>query len=58
MLKGVKEISDSDIVEQYRLFFKNNHYVLIKNILTSECIDYFMNNITLNINYYSFINFI
>lgn len=50
-------LGDFDI-EQYRLFFKNNHYVLIKNILTLECIDYFMINITFNINYYAFINFI
>ena len=46
-MKFLKEISDFDI-EQYRLFFKDNHYVLIKDILTNECIDLFMNNITFN----------
>lgn len=44
-MKFLKKTSDFDL-EQYKLFFKNNHYVLIKDILTEECINLFMNNIT------------
>lgn len=44
-MKYLKDISDNSLKE-YQLFFKENDYVLIKNILTDECINFFMNEIT------------
>jgi hypothetical protein len=46
-MKFIKEISEN-LLEEYRMFFKSNDYVLIKDILTDECINCFMNTITFN----------
>jgi hypothetical protein len=46
-MKHLKNISEN-ILQEYRYFFKLNDYVLIKDILTEECINLFMNNITFN----------
>ena len=46
-MKFIKDVSEN-ILEEYRLFFKSNDYVLIKDILTDECINCFMNTITFN----------
>ena len=40
-MKYLKDI-DENTFKEYSLFFKNNDYVLIKDILTPECIDLFM----------------
>lgn len=39
-MKFLKEKSNEEI-EQYKKFFKENEYLLIKDILTPECIEYF-----------------
>ena len=46
-MKFLKDLSEG-VLEDYRCFFETNDYVLIKNILTDECIDAFMNTITFN----------
>ena len=43
-MKYIKDLSEEEINE-YRVFLKNNDYVLIKNILTEEAIKYFTDNI-------------
>lgn len=43
-MKYLKELSEEKILE-YRNFLKKNDYLLVKNILTDECINYFNNNI-------------
>jgi len=43
-MKYIKDLSEEEI-NQYRDFLKNNDYLLIKNILTEEAIEYFKDNI-------------
>jgi len=40
-MKYLKDLDES-ILDEYSLFFKKNEYVLIKDILTPECIELFM----------------
>jgi hypothetical protein len=46
-MKYFKEISEEEF-DTYRTFFKNNDFVLIKNILTDEAIEFLNNNIIFN----------
>lgn len=43
-MKYIKDLSEEEI-NHHRDFLKKNHYVLIKNILTKESINYFIDNI-------------
>ena len=44
-IKLIRDLTNAEI-NNYRKFLETNHYLLIKNILTKEAIDYFTNYIT------------
>lgn len=46
-MKFLKELKKEDL-EKYKLFFEQNDYVLVKDILTDEFMDLCVNNITFN----------